>query len=263
MARALLRGTAFITGAGSGIGQHTAYALATHGISRLALADISTPSLRTTISALQHEHPDIEVLPLQMNVASEEDVKRGIRETMKRFGRLDCAINNAGIGGRLAPSTEVERAEWESVMSVNLMGCWLCLREEVAVMRGQEILDPREGRGVIVNVASMLGLRASTPNTPATAYTASKHGVMGLTKTDALQYAPLHIRINAICPGYVATPLLKASASSEAMAREIDRVPMKRLGEMEEIADAVVFLCSRMSSFMTGTGLVVDGGWTA
>lgn len=121
---------------------------------------------------------------------------------------------------------------------------------------------PREGRGTIINVASMLGLVAASPTTPATAYVAGKHAVMGLTKTDAVMYAPHGIRINAMCPGYVETPLLKAATASGIMDGEIKKTPMGRLAQMEEIADAIVFLASPFSSFMCGAGLVVDGGFT-
>jgi NAD(P)-dependent dehydrogenase (short-subunit alcohol dehydrogenase family) len=124
-------------------------------------------------------------------------------------------------------------------------------------------LGPREGRGIIINVASMYGLSGPPGNVAASPYTASKHGVMGLTKSDATIYAPHNIRINAICPGYVDTPLLSASAASGAMDSEIAKTPMGRMGYVDEIADCIVFLGSRMSSFMCGSGLVVDGGYLA
>jgi NAD(P)-dependent dehydrogenase (short-subunit alcohol dehydrogenase family) len=121
------------------------------------------------------------------------------------------------------------------------------------------VRSQREGRGVIVNVASMLGIVATAATTPATSYSATKHGVMGLTKTDAIFYAPQHIRINAMCPGYIETPLLLEATQGPLFAKELEKVPMGRLGKMEEIADGIVFLASPMSSFMCGHGLLIDG----
>ena len=209
----LLRGVAFITGAGSGIGQYTAYALAKYGVRQFALCDIVPKNLDTTSAQLKQNHADVDILNIEADTAKEASVNDAVQQTVDRFSRLDIAVNNAGIGGPAKPTHEVELSEWEKLMSVNLNGVWLCQRAQIRQMLKQEPLDPapRGNRGVIVNVASMLGLVASSPGTPATAYTASKHGVMGLTKTDAVMYAPQGIRINAMCPGYVGTPLLKAA----------------------------------------------------
>ncbi|OQN98113.1 hypothetical protein B0A48_15945 [Cryoendolithus antarcticus] len=259
----LLRGTAFITGAGSGIGQHTAYAFAHHGVRRLALCDIRSEALEDTSAHLKSQYPGIEVLNIQMDTSSESAVNSAVEQTVKAFSRLDIAVNNAGIGGEAATHS-LEFNSWRKTMAVNLDGVWLCQRAQIRQMLEQEPLDPlpRGNRGVIVNVASMLGLVASSPATPAVAYTASKHGVMGLTKTDAVMYAAQGIRINAMCPGYVGTPLLKAATAGGVMAAEVQKVPQQRLGDMEEIADGITFLASPMSSFMTGQGLAVDGGYT-
>lgn len=279
----LLRGSALITGAGSGIGQYTAYALAQHGIRQLAICDINASSLETTSAQLRKSHKDLEILPLEMDVANEGSVRSAFRKTVDRFERLDVTVNNAGIGGAPTPTHETELSKWDKVIDVNVKGVWLCQREAIRYMLKQQALDagPRGSRGVIVNVASMLGTVASSPGTPACAYTSSKHAVMGkhdidiqlrdstlrprlgMTKTDAVMYASQGIRINAICPGYVGTPLLKAATGSGVMAAEVAKVPQQRLGEMEEIADAITFLASPMSSFMAGVGLVVDGGYTA
>jgi len=259
----LLKGVAYITGAGSGIGQYTAYAFARHGVKRMALTDIRPENLQNTIDKLKKDAPDVEVEAIQMDAAKEEDVNRSIEQTVKRFGSLDYAVNNAGIAGPSRGTADVEFAEWQKLMDVNLNGVWLCQRAQLRQMLKQDVKSLREGRGVIVNVASMLGTVASAPVTPATAYTASKHGVMGLTKTDAIFYAPQNIRINAICPGYVETPLLQSASAAGAMDLELKKVPMGRLAKMEEIADAIVFLSSPMSSFMCGAGLLVDGGYTA
>ncbi|KAK3679178.1 hypothetical protein LTR78_000739 [Recurvomyces mirabilis] len=259
----LLRGTAFITGAGSGIGQSTAYAFAAHGIRKLAIADINPTNLATTKAQLNQKYPDLEILTLETDTSNEKSVDSAIATTISKFSRLDIAVNNAGIGGEAATAT-LSLESWRKTMSVNLDGVWLCQRAQIRQMLTQNQIDPgpRGSRGVIVNVASMLGLVASSPLTPAVAYTASKHGVMGLTKTDAVMYAQQGIRVNAICPGYVGTPLLKAATAGGVMDAEIEKVPQKRLGEMEEIADGIVFLASPMSSFMTGQGLVIDGGYT-
>ncbi|KAF2165626.1 hypothetical protein M409DRAFT_67026 [Zasmidium cellare ATCC 36951] len=262
----LLRGAAFITGAGSGIGQYTAYALASHGVRQLALCDIRPEVLEDTSSELRKRHgDDVQILNLEMDTSKEDSVNSALNDTIKTFSRLDIAVNNAGIGGTPKPTAESDFDDWQRVMSVNLHGVWLCQRAQIRQMLKQEPLlpPPRGGRGVIVNVASMLGLVASSPKTPACAYTASKHGVVGLTRTDGVTYASQGIRINAMCPGYVATPLLKSATASGVMAAEIAKVPQGRLGDMEEIADSIVYLVSPMSSFMTGATLAVDGGYTA
>lgn len=279
----LLRGAAFITGAGSGmfpivpkksheltrstgIGQYTAFALARHGVRQLALCDIRPGALKDTTSELRKRHgDDVQLLSIEMDTSKEDSVHSAINDTVQAFSRLDIAVNNAGIGGTPKPTAQNEFDDWQRVTSVNLNGVWLCQRAQIRQMLRQEPLvpPPRGNRGVIVNVASMLGLVASSPTTPACAYTASKHGVVGLTKTDAVAYASQGIRINAMCPGYVATPLLKSASAEGVMAGEVAKVPQGRLGEMEEIADAIVYLASPMSSFMTGATLAVDGGYTA
>lgn len=264
-----------------GIGQHTAYALASYGVRQLALCDIRPEALGETAAELKKRHQDVEIIKIEMDTSIEDSVNSAIDQTVSKFSRLDIAINNAGIGGEV-PTDQLEFETWRKVLSVNLDGVWLCQRAQIRQMLKQQPLDPppRGNRGVIVNVASMLGLVASSPGTPAVAYTSSKHGVMGLTKTDAVMYASRGIRINAMCPGYVATPLLQSATviihdqhamtihaddiqAQGAMAAEVAKVPQQRLGEMEEIADAITFLASPMSSFMTGQGLVVDGGYTA
>ncbi|KAK5169771.1 uncharacterized protein LTR77_005749 [Saxophila tyrrhenica] len=261
----LLKGVTFITGAGSGIGQCAAYALARHGVRQIALCDIRPDNLKTTSEQLKKQHPDVETLNIEMDTAKEDSVNSAVDQTVKHFGRLDIALNNAGIGGAGKQTADQELADWQRVMDVNVNGVWMCQRAQIRQMLKQEPLTapPRGNRGVIVNTASMLGLVASTPISAAVAYTTSKHAVMGLTKTDAVAYAAQGIRINAICPGYVGTPLLQQATETGVMDGEIAKVPQGRLGEMEEIADSIVFLASPMSSFMTGSGLVVDGGFTA
>ncbi|KXL43764.1 hypothetical protein M433DRAFT_91279 [Acidomyces richmondensis BFW] len=264
MAGSLLRGTAFITGAGSGIGQFTAYSLAKYGVDKLVLCDIASHKLEQTTKELEARHKHIEILQIEMDVSREAEVNSAVEQTVKRFGRIDIGVNNAGIG-EAGRTDQLGLDKWQKVLSVDLDGVWLCQRAQIRQMLRQEPLNPppRGNRGVIINVASMLGLVASSPGTPAVAYTAAKHGVMGLTRTDAVMYAPQGIRINAICPGYIATPLIKAVESEGVMAGEISKVPQNRLGEPEEIGDMVALMASPMASFMTGAGVVVDGGYTA
>ncbi|KAJ9134834.1 Short-chain dehydrogenase [Coniochaeta hoffmannii] len=260
----LVRGTAFITGAASGIGQYTALSFAKYGIQRLALADINLAALKKSSAALSAKYPGVEILNLEMNVQDTKQVRAGIAETVKKFGRLDIAVNNAGIGGSGVITHELEEEEWMRVIDIDFNGVWRCQKEELGVMVGQEDLGPREGRGRIINVASMYGVSAPCYTMYQTAYTAAKHGVVGLTRADANSYARQNIRINAICPGYVETPLL-ATMSLEPgspLALDIERTPMKRMATTEEIGDTITFLASPLSSFMQGAALVADGGFT-
>jgi len=277
----LLRGTALITGAGSGIGQYAAYAFARYGVKKLAITDIKPENLQSTVDGLKKQAPSVEVEPIQMDCTSETDINKTIDHVVKKFGRLDIAVNNAGTGGPLVETTKVELSEWQKLMDLNVNGVWLCERAELRQMLKQEyvphscpypefasltncsVLDEREGRGVIVNIASMYGIVGNTPTIPAAAYSTSKHAVVGLTKTDALYYAKHKIRINAMCPGYTETPLLQQAIKEGHMKGEVEKTPMGRLGKMEEIGDSITFLASPMSSFMTGASLIVDGGFTA
>jgi len=277
----LLKGTAFITGAASGIlswptilpdkwltriagiGQHTALAFAKHGITRLALADITALSAST--AALRQINPSLEILELKLNVRSAPEVRDGIAETVRRFGRLDVAVNNAGIGGSGLPTHQVEEEEFARVVDVDLHGVWRCQREELRHMLEQEDLGPRRGRGKIINVASMYGIVGPPHFLAHTAYATAKHGVIGLTKADANTYGPQGVRINAICPGYIETPLLKENMDQDPespLGKGIASTPLQRLGQMEEIADCIAFMASDMSSYMQGAALVADGGYT-
>ncbi|GAB1744326.1 hypothetical protein NU219Hw_g1472t1 [Hortaea werneckii] len=260
----LLRGTALITGAGSGIGQATALAFARYGARQLALCDINPDGIAQTTQKLKDHHKGLEILSLNADTSLEADVIHAVEHTATHFGRLDIAVNNAGINGKAVASDQLEFRDWRKTLCVNLDGVWLCQRAEIRQMLKQKPLNQasRGGRGIIVNVASMLGLVAASPSTPAVAYAASKHGVMGLTKTDAVMYAPRGIRINAVCPGYIATPLLEAVGADGVVARQLEKVPQNRFGSVEEVADAISFLASPMSSFVTGHGLVLDGGYS-
>lgn len=261
----LLRGTAFITGAAKGIGRATAEAFARHGVSRLALADIDAQGLNKTKEIIRAQRPDAKVLELQLDVRQSGQVRDGLIEIAKKFGRLDIAVNNAGVAGAGKRTHEMTDAEWAGVADVDLFGVWRCQKEELAVMVEQEDLGVREGRGRIINVASMYGLKSTGPHLQATPYVASKHGVIGLTRADANSYGHLNIRINAICPGYVETPMLKTSGvpPDSYLDRDLERTALKRLGMIEEVTDAIVFLASPMSSYMQGAALVVDGGFSS
>jgi NAD(P)-dependent dehydrogenase (short-subunit alcohol dehydrogenase family) len=187
------------------------------------------------------------------DVTDSAQVEQAVAATVGAFGRLDFAFNNAGVAGAPRRTAEVAEVDWQRVIDVNLTGIWRCMRAEIPVMLGQ-------GSGAIVNCSSVLGLVALTNSA---AYVASKHAVIGLTKAAALEYATTGIRINAISPGFIETPILGLSeTSSDAdRGRYAALEPMGRLGAPEEVARAVVWLCSDAASFVTGTSLVVDGGW--
>jgi len=260
-----LKGVAYITGAASGIGQATAYAFARQGVRSFALLDRNP--ITETITNLQKLDSSISIKAIELDVSSESAVNDSVAATVKEFGRIDYAVNNAGIGGSMGLTQDISLENWQRVMDVNTKGVWLCQRAQLRQMMTQERpTNPREYRGTIVNMASMLGLVAANSNLPSTAYVTSKHACVGLTKGDAVTYAAQGIRINAICPGYVLTPLMRPAKAAEdvsgVMARELQKVPLGRLGLAEEIADSIAFLASPASSFMIGAALVVDGGFT-
>ncbi|KAK8065068.1 hypothetical protein PG997_011815 [Apiospora hydei] len=258
----LLKGTAFITGAASGIGRQTALHFAAAGVQRLVLADINADALAAVSALLQEQHAkdaDVEVMTLALDVRDAAAVKDGLESARRRFGRIDIAVNNAGISGSAKPTHELDEAEWLRATDVLLNGVWRCQKEELAIMVTQEV--PKGGEGCIINVASIYGLVA---HDAAVAYTAAKHGVIGLTRADALRYGPQGIRINAIAPGFTETPLLagamaRSPAAAAATTAHIEKAPMGRMATAEEIADCIVFLASPMSSFVHGSVLVADG----
>ncbi|KAK8025329.1 hypothetical protein PG990_003152 [Apiospora arundinis] len=246
----LLSGTAFITGAASGIGYHTALSLAKYGMENVAMTDIDVESLAREAKSVREQCPGIQVLELEMDVRKTEEVKAGLRTIVDQFGRLDVATDEDA---------------WADVIDTNLAGVWRCQREALRVMVGQEDRGAREGRGRIINTASMFGLFAPPHGLSHTPYTAAKHGVVGLTKADAVIYGKQGIRINAICPGWTATPLFQQvidDPNQPMLNQEIERGAMPRAAHVDEIADAIVFLASPLSSFMQGASLVVDGGFT-
>ncbi len=192
---------------------------------------------------------------VQVDVSNATKVEAMISKAVETYGRLDCAHNNAGIRGDGTTVTECTEDTWHRVISINLTGVWLCMKYEIPQML-------KQGSGAIVNTASVMGLVARGVNV---AYMASKHGVVGLTKSSALAYAQSGIRVNAVCPGFVRTPILEdlISGDPEWEPQIAALHPIGRLGQPEEIAEAVVWLCSDAASFVTGHTMTVDGGYVA
>jgi len=247
---------ALVTGGASGIGRAAAIALAREG-ANVALADVDAEGGAETVRAV--EAAGGAALFVSTDVSRADAVEALIAETVQRFGRLDCAVNNAGIQGELNPTDECSEENWNRLIGINLTGVWLCMKYGIARMR-------KQGSGAIVNVASNFGFVGS-PGMPA--YSASKHGVLGLTKTAALEYAQSGIRVNAVCPGPAQTPLVdnmlidQPEAADEIMNSITRRLPMGRIGQPEEIGEAIMWLCSDGASFATGVALPVDGGFVA
>ena len=255
MTRNLEGKSALVTGGASGIGRATALAFAREG-ARVAVADILEEAAQSTVTEI--EAMGGQALAIACDVTDDDAVKAMIARAVDAFGSLDCAFNNAGIapyqvnagGQKIA---DVAPEAWRRLIDVNLTGVWLCLRHEVAQMRAQG------SGGVIINTASILGLVGSATSS---AYVAAKHGVVGLTKTAAADHAEDNIRVNAVCPGYIETPMTEETMRRRG-GRILARVPMARMGKAGEIAEAVVWLCSPKASFVTGVSWAVDGGYTA
>jgi len=243
---------ALVTGGSSGIGRAAALAFAREG-AKVVIADILIEGSEETVQII--EKSGGQAIFFRTDVSKSAEVEALIKKTAETCGRLDCAFNNAGIGGGRAATAECTEEEWDRVMNINLKGVWLCMKYEI-----QRMLE--QGGGAIVNTASVAGL-VGFQNTPA--YVASKHGVVGLTKAAALEYATFGIRINAVCPGVIRTPMIDRVVAARPKMEEVYTAmhPVGRLGEPEEIAEAVVWLCSDAASFVTGHAMVVDGGLVA
>lgn len=243
---------ALITGAASGIGRATALHLAKEGV-KIVVSDLNEQGGLETVKMVKEVGSD--AIFIAADVANDESVQRLFAEAVNHFGKIDIGINNAGIGGAWAPTAQYNRAEFDKVIAINQTGVFLCMQAEINQML-------KQAGGVIVNVSSIAGLRG-LPNS--VAYTASKHAVIGMTKTSALEYAKSNIRINAVCPVFTRTPMVESMFQIDPAYEEklVKNIPMRRYGNTDDIAQAIVWLCSPLNSFFTGQALALDGGMTA
>jgi NAD(P)-dependent dehydrogenase (short-subunit alcohol dehydrogenase family) len=243
---------ALVTGGAAGIGRAAALAFARDG-AKVVVSDVNVAGGEETLRLLRDAGG--EGIFVTADVSKAADVKSLTAAAVERFGRIDCAFNNAGVEGDTAPTADCSEQNWDRVLSINLRGIWLCMKHEIPQML-------RQGRGAIVNMSSIAGL-VGFGGLPA--YVASKHGVVGLTKTAALEYATQGIRINAVCPGVIHTEMIDRITAGDpaAVAQFTEMEPVKRMGTPEEVAAAVLWLCSGAASFVTGHTMVVDGGTVA
>lgn len=244
---------ALVTGGGSGIGRASSLAFAGQG-ARVIVADIMIEGGEETVHMI--EKSGGQAIFVKMDVSKAVEVETMVSKAVKTFDRLDCAFNNAGILGERKLAADYTEEEWSKIIGINLTGTWLCMKYEILQML-------KQNSGAIVNTASVLGLVGA--NGPAPAYAASKHGVVGLTKSAALTYARSGIRINAVCPGFITTPMIDSMTGGdpEIEAALNERHPIGRMGKPEEVAETVVWLCSDAASFVTGHAMSVDGGYVA
>jgi NAD(P)-dependent dehydrogenase (short-subunit alcohol dehydrogenase family) len=242
---------AFVTGAASGIGRATALAFAREG-ANVVVADIDQQGSQDTARMI--EDLGCQALAVTCDVTRSEDVQAALTKTVERFGRLDCAFNNAGAEQQPKPTVDITEEEWDRIITINLRSVFLCLKYEIPLML-------QHGGGAIVNTSSGAGIKVFGRGA---AYAAAKHGVVGLTKDAALDYASSNIRINAICPGIIDTEMMDrfTGGTPEERDRVIAQEPIGRMGRPEEIAATVVWLCSPAASFVTGHAMVADGGQT-
>ena len=239
---------AIVTGGSSGIGRATAVAFAQAGV-KVAVAARRTQEGEETVSLVKNAGS--EGVFIQTDVTKAADVEVLVNKTLENFGQLNCVCNNAGFG-KTVPLTNRSEEEWDLETDVNLKAVWLCLKYQIPALL-------KTGSGAIVNMASMGGGVIGVPGL--SSYNAAKAGVIGLTKSAAIEFAGQNIRINAISPGLIATDIL-SNVEEETIQQMIDAIPMKRAGEAEEIANAVVWLCSDASTYITGQNIVIDGGFT-
>ena len=241
---------AVVTGGSSGIGRAAALAFGKAG-AKVVVSDVDHKGGEETVRMLKKQG-GISTF-VKVDVTSAVEVEAMINKLIETYGKLDCAFNNAGtVGMSFVPTAECTEENWDRIMNINLKGVWLCMKYEIPQMM-------KNGGGTIVNTSSMHGLAAAFSSA---AYGASKHGVIGLTKTAALEYAKVGIRINAVCPGIIRTAMVikQFSGKPKLEAQANDGQPMGRMGTPEEIAEAVLWLCSDAASYVTGHAMVVDGG---
>ena len=252
MAGQLAGKVTLVTGGGSGIGKASALAFAREE-ARVVVADINVAGGEETVRLIQDTGGEAAFVRADVSQASQ--VEAMVQQAVGVYGRLDCAFNNAGVSGGRGLIHEYTEEDWDRVTGINLKGVWLCMKYEIIQMLAQ-------GSGAIVNTASVMGLVGGSRSP---AYGASKHGVVGLTRTAAVGYAQSGIRVNAVCPGYIRTPLIEEGALTDPGGEEriIARHPVGRLGTPEEVAETVVWLCSDAASFVTGHAMAVDGGYVA
>ncbi len=241
-----------VTGGAYGIGRAAAIGFALRG-AKVVIADRDAKRGEETVQQVKDAGGD--ALFVRTDVSSETDVEALVKKTVETYGKLDCAFNNAGIHKQFVSTVDFKSADWDEMININLKSVWLCMKYEIAQML-------KQGKGSIVNTSSAAGL-VGAPSNPA--YPASKHGVVGITKSTALEFARKGIRVNCVCPGPTRTGMNEELvATNPEIVKAMDqKVPMGRIGEPEEVAAAAIFLCSDEASYITGHALPVDGGIVA
>jgi NAD(P)-dependent dehydrogenase (short-subunit alcohol dehydrogenase family) len=252
MAGQLQNKVILVTGGGSGIGRATSLLLAKQG-AKVMIADYAPESAERTVKAIKESGGDASCMAADISIATQ--VEALIKQTVATYGRLDGAFNNAGIEGKMSDTVDYPEDVFDRIMAINLKGVWLCMKYEIPQML-------KTGGGAIVNTASGAGL-VGVPML--SAYNASKHGVVGLTKTAALEFAQKNIRVNCVCPGLINTPMVARMIDSGGMNEQefLAAEPVRRMGRPEEIGEGVVWLLSDAASFVTGHSMSIDGGYVA